>query len=95
VADKRTLAALCLAEFLRQRRAAARENDGIDARRGEVGRADENAIDTDDAGLADISTRLQHANTSTTKRHCIKPTTEPTRRVARKRVAHRQGKATA
>lgn len=55
------------------------------------------ATEADDAGaaLTDISTHLQHANTSTTKKHYIKPTTAPTRRVARARVAHRAKKESA
>lgn len=55
------------------------------------------ATEADDAGaeLSDISTHLQHANTATTKKHYIKPTAEPNRRVARLRVAHRDRKETA
>lgn len=53
--------------------------------------------EADDAGaqLSDISTHLQHGNVATTKKHYIKPTTAPTRRVARARVAHRATKESA
>lgn len=49
------------------------------------------AKEADNAGaeLSDIATHLQHANTATTRKHYIKATAEPTRRVARLRVASR------
>mgnify|MGYP001578376679 CR=1 FL=1 len=55
------------------------------------------ATEADNSGaeLSDISTHLQHANVATTKKHYIKPTTAPTRRVARLRVASRPKKESA
>jgi hypothetical protein len=55
------------------------------------------ATEADDAGaeLQDISTHLQHGNTQTTKKHYIRPTSAPTKRVARKRAAHRAKKESA
>lgn len=52
------------------------------------------ATEADDAGaeLKDISTHLQHGNTQTTKKHYIRPTSAPTKRVARKRAEHRARK---
>ena len=42
--------------------------------------------------LADIAEHAQHSDINTTRKHCIVPSVETSRRVARQRVAHRQAK---
>jgi hypothetical protein len=41
---------------------------------------------------ADIAEHAQHADLNTTRKHCIVPSVETSRRVAKQRVAHRQAK---
>lgn len=55
------------------------------------------ATEADEAGaeLKDISTHLQHGNVATTKKHYIRPTSAPTKRVARARAQHRAKKESA
>jgi hypothetical protein len=52
------------------------------------------ATEAQEAGVAlqDIAAHAQHADINTTRKHYIVPSVETLRRVARQRLAHRQGK---